>query len=133
MSKNSVNKLSNKQVAITVGVVILVSALAVAGYIYSQQKNAVNSFSQCKDAGGVILQTFPEQCSLNDKTYTDGVSGIDTAGSTSTSAYIGLSEADALAKAKQANKPARVVERDGEPLPVPPTNARLFMIPTSPS
>ena len=32
--------------------------------------------------------------------------------------YVGLSEEDALAKAKSENKPARVVERNGEALPV---------------
>ena len=58
-------------------------------------------------------------CVAPDKTFVN--SGGDNGSVTNTDepkGYVGLSEEDALAKAKSENKPARVVERNGEALPV---------------
>ncbi|HSX44302.1 MAG TPA: hypothetical protein VLE69_03335 [Candidatus Saccharimonadales bacterium] len=36
----------------------------------SSQNNDINSFETCAAAGNPILETFPEQCRANGKTYT---------------------------------------------------------------
>lgn len=69
--------------------------------------------------GKQTAESDPRQCTVNGKTYvqgsTDGGSKTDTG---EPHAYVGLSEEDALNKAKSENKPARVVSRNGEELPV---------------
>ena len=59
------------------------------------------------------MESYPEQCSLGGKTFTD-----DSQLKSSSAAYLGLSEQAALDKAESASTPARVVERDGESLPI---------------
>lgn len=71
----------------------------------------VNSFGSCKEAGGAVMESYPEQCAIYGQTY------VNTA-QLSGGSYIGLTEQAALDKAKSENKPARVVEREGESLPV---------------
>lgn len=72
----------------------------------------INSFDACKDAGGALLQSYPEQCLIYGQTY------VNTAQLNSGSEYVGLSEQAALDKAEAEDKQARVVERDGEPLEI---------------
>ena len=102
--------------AICVAVGIIVVALVVINI--APGKN-VTSYQECKDARGAIAESDPRQCTVNGKTYvqgsTDGGSKTDTG---EPHAYVGLSEEDALNKAKSENKPARVVSRNGEELPV---------------
>lgn len=79
----------------------------------------VRNYAECKDAGGSIAESFPEQCIINGKTY---VNGSATSGNKTNTegpdGYVGLSEQDALDKAQSQNKPARVVERNGEALAI---------------
>lgn len=92
---------------------VLVVTLSVSLIVLvTRPAKVVSSFEQCKAAGGTIMEMFPEQCSINGMNFTD------SAKTSPEDSYIGLSEADALAKAEQAHIPARVVERDGESLPV---------------
>ena len=63
--------------------------------------------------GAVMLSIAPGKSFVN--------SGGDNGNVTNTdepNGYVSLFEEDALAKAKSENKPARVVERNGEALPV---------------
>lgn len=103
-------------VAICVAVGLMVVALVVINI--APGKN-VTSYQECKDAGGDIAESNPEQCTINGKNYvkgsSDGGSKTDTGASDT---YVGLTEKDALARAKNENKPARVVNRNGEDLPV---------------
>ena len=95
----------------------LVCAVAViAAVVVMQEKSDkdINSFQTCKDAGGAILESYPEQCMLNGKSFTNETQSVDSPAN----AYIGLTEQTALDKAQAENKPARIVERDGEPLAV---------------
>lgn len=72
----------------------------------------IDSFDKCKTAGGAILESYPEQCLINGRTF------VNKAQISNGGAYVGLSEQEALDKAKSNNVPARVVERDNESLPV---------------
>ena len=99
-------------VAIVVGgLTVLVIMVVAATKLVAPAKN-IDSFQSCKDAGGVVMETYPEQCSINGKSYTN------TTPKSGESSYVGLSEQAALDKAKSENKAARVVERDGEALAV---------------
>ena len=63
--------------------------------------------------GAVMLSIAPGKTPVNN--------GGDSGNTTSTdepNGYVSLFEEDALAKAKSENKPTRVVERNGEALPV---------------
>lgn len=98
----------------TIAAVAVVTAV-VAGVLLWQpwaDKN-ISDFQSCKNAGGAILESYPEQCTLDGKTFTNEAQSVN-----SSDAYIGLTEQAALDKAKSDNKTARVVERDGESLPV---------------
>lgn len=88
--------------------------VAVAMILLWKPGKDITSFQECKDAGGAIMESYPEQCAINGKSFTNDAQSLNT----DTSAYIGLSEKAALDKAAAANKAARVVERDDEFLPV---------------
>ena len=72
---------------------------------------AISNFEQCREAGGALLETYPEQCMIKGVSYTKDMRPVDA------DTYIGLKEGEALTRAKQSNTPARTVERDGTPLP----------------
>lgn len=94
--------------------VLTVVAVVVAGALLwkpGTDKN-IDNFESCKDAGGAILESYPEQCMLNGKSFTNSA---QVPKSSSGDEYVGLTEQAALDKAKSNNKAARVVERDGEP------------------
>lgn len=93
-----------------VGLVVI--ALGVA--LLLRRPLVISTFAQCEKAGGAILTTYPEQCSIGGATFTN----INHQQTSDGQAYVGLTEEAALAKAAKANTPARVVERDGEALPV---------------
>lgn len=81
-----------------------------------EPKQAITSFRQCQDAGGVIMEIYPEQCAIGGKTF---VNEEQSSGQDVTSQnYEGLGEQEALDTAADENIPARVVERDDEALPV---------------
>ncbi len=95
------------------GVVTLVLAAAVV-ILLLRPVVVVTNFEQCKEAGGTLLESYPEQCQINGATFVDTGADDEVTGN---DGYIGLSEKAALEKAEQANVPARVVERDGKALP----------------
>ena len=94
--------------------VCIVTVIAVAVVVREKSDKDINSFQTCKDAGGAILESYPEQCMLNGKSFTNETQSVDSPAN----AYIGLTEQTALDKAQAENKPARIVVRDGEPLAV---------------
>lgn len=94
-------------------VVLLVIAVVIAAAMIWKSGKNVHNFESCKDAGGAILESYPEQCVLNGKSFTNDRQSIDSR----SGGYVGLPESAALSKAASENKAARVVERDGEALP----------------
>ncbi len=110
---NSVKGTSQRTVwSVTlVGVGALLAALL--AWLLMNPGKIVTNFSECKAAGGQVMESYPEQCSFNGKTFTNA-----SQSKSGTAAYIGLSEQAALDRAKSENTPARVVERNGESLPV---------------
>ena len=94
--------------------VCVVAVIVVVVLMQEKSDKDVNNFQTCKDAGGAILESYPEQCMLNGKSFTNETQSVDSPAN----AYIGLTEQTALDKAQAENKPARIVERDGEPLAV---------------
>ena len=95
-------------------IICIVAVIAVVVLMREKSDKDINSFQTCKDAGGAILESYPEQCMLNGKSFTNETQSVDSPAD----AYIGLTEQTALDKAQAENKPARIVERDGEPLAV---------------
>ena len=100
-------------VLITVGLVLIVGSIVWAVY----EKNAettseIGSFQTCKDAGGRIVESYPEQCFINGRSFTNPNQQVDDSG------YVGLTEDEAQEKASRDGETIRVVERDGESLPV---------------
>lgn len=103
-----------------IGVLIAIVILAgVATYILSLRDSAtISTFAECKAAGGAILETYPEQCRIYGKSYTNQLQPDIQQPKTDGSEYIGMTEEDALEKAKKEQIPARVVERDDEQLAI---------------
>ena len=99
-----------------IAVIAMIVLLAVTIVIFMQLRPSkmVNNFEECRDAGGAIMESYPEQCLLNGKTYVNEQQRpIED-----TSDYIGMTEDNALTRAEKSNISARVVERDGESLPI---------------
>lgn len=90
--------------------------LVAGSFIWLQHDSntSVDNFQTCKDAGGVIAESYPEQCFIDGKSFVNDAQTVDADGSD----YIGLTEQAAFDQAERENKPHRVVERDGESLPV---------------
>ena len=100
------------------GAAVIVLGVSV-GALLMRPVKVVSSFEQCQAVGGALLESYPEQCLIQGATFVNPrPAGTEVQPPTDRSGYVGLSEADALAKAKQAKVPARVVERDDEALPV---------------
>ncbi len=59
-----------------------IAVLAAGAWYYNQQTrkanlNAnINSFEQCRDVGGIILESYPEQCNFQGKTFTREVEPV---------------------------------------------------------
>jgi len=55
-------------------VAFLVILLGVGAWVVfkddSAQNPEVSNFEECAQASGIIMETYPEQCSYNGKTYT---------------------------------------------------------------
>lgn len=96
-------------------VVCLLAAVTIGVLLYVQPsaKVKVDSFKSCKHAGGRIAESYPEQCLYKGKSYVN-----EKQVSSPASDYVGLTEQEALDKAKNENRRARVVMRDGEALTV---------------
>lgn len=96
----------------------VIAVAVVAGILVWQQPwvtRNIDSFQACKNAGGALLESYPERCMLDGKSFTNDA---QVPKSSSGDPYVGLAEQAALDKAKSDNKTARTVERDGESLPV---------------
>ena len=101
---------------IIIGFGVVTAGLAVVIILLLQRPvSVVANFEQCKAAGGALLESYPEQCLIERVTFMNTEQQANNP--SSTHEYIGLTEADALAKAQQANIAARVLERDGQALP----------------
>ena len=99
---------------IAIGLMLIVGSIV--WWVHDEKtdkKSDVNSFQSCKDAGGSIAESYPEQCFIDGKSFTNSDQTL-----TEPQAYVGLTEDEAIDKAKQQGRAARVVERDSEPLPV---------------
>lgn len=101
------NHVTGIVIAAMVGAVVLVTVM-----VLRRPAATVNNFEQCRLAGGALMESYPEQCHINGKTFVNDAQLLDG------SQYMGLTEKAALVKAEQATVPARVVEREGESLPV---------------
>ncbi len=113
--ENKQNVVSVKWAVLTLCFVLVVIMLSVVAASF-QKDDTINSFADCKAAGGMILEKYPEECRINDLAFiNEDQKPLEPA---SADEYVGLQEDEALEKAKQANIPARVVQRDDEPLPV---------------
>lgn len=117
MTRNDTRPNAEKQQAVRWFVVSIAGLVIVVALLLLLQhrsaNDAITTFQACKDAGGTIAESYPEQCFINGKSFTN-----DAQADSEIDQYIGLAEQEALDTAKQNNKTARVVERDGESLPV---------------
>lgn len=115
--------IKQKQVSVK-GAIITLAVLAVgvtAATLYAAQNpiKRVRNFDECIAAGGARLESYPEQCMYNKKSYVNEEQYVPEEPVTSDgSEYIGLSENDAFVLAKESHVTARVVERNGESLPM---------------
>ncbi len=112
-SKNSPKDLSAYVPALILSIVAIV---LVAGAVLlmhpSESKKVITTFAECRAAGGNLMESYPEQCNLDGHTY------VNEKQLSSGNDYVGLSETDALAKAKSEGVAARVVEHDGKSMAV---------------
>lgn len=93
---------------------IAVLCLAAAGLVIlvvTITNKQVSTFDECRNAGGTIGESYPEQCFFRGQAFVNNHATDDIS-------YVGMTEAAALSQAKETNVPARIVERDGESLPV---------------
>ncbi len=114
-STTNQSKASAHQVVVMVlsVVIVLLVILSVALWLRPSSTKVVASFDQCKDAGGALLESYPEQCLINGTSFVNSKQQVSPQES-----YVGMTEEDALAKAAHEKTPARVVQRDGKSLPV---------------
>lgn len=93
-------------------VCVIAAGIAVGVAVRNSRSASIDTYNECKNAGGRIAESYPEQCFIYGRSYVNTISVNDETG------YVGLSEQAARDKAETAGVRARVVERDGEPLPV---------------
>src|SRR5690606_19236307 len=108
--------ISIKWAVATLGVVVIGIIASVAALSMRPDTTEVRNFADCKVAGGIVMESYPERCRLGDATFTneDQVPLEPSAAGK----YVGMTESEALAQAKASDIPARVVQRDDEALPV---------------
>lgn len=94
-------------------VTVLLVILSVALWLRPPSIKVVANFDQCKDAGGALLESYPEQCLINGTTFVNSKQQVSPQ-----EPYVGMTEEDALAKAAHDKTSARVVQRDGKSLPM---------------
>lgn len=113
MSDTKLKRSSLWLLLFVVGAIIV--AIIVLMIVFAKQSTpSASDFASCKSAGGSILESYPERCVLNGQSFTNEDQTIVP----SSQEYVGLSEEAAMSKASQAGKAARVVQRNGEDLPV---------------
>lgn len=118
MARKDVRQVAWKRAVLLLCVVLGIAILGAVLVNIAPSKN-VQNYDECKTAGGSIAESYPEQCIINGKTYLQGSTTPSSKTNTDNpDGYVGLSEEAALGKAKSENKPARVVKRNGEALPV---------------
>lgn len=96
--------------------VVLFVGVAIAFVVVMRQnaaQKAVTNFQTCEAAGGIIAESYPEQCMIYGRTYVNEEQVVSSSGD-----YIGLSERQAFTKAEDEGRTVRVVAREGESLPV---------------
>jgi hypothetical protein len=100
--------------------VLALIGMTIMMLLWRPGKQTVTNFQECKDAGGAIMESYPEQCMVDGKSFTNSVQAQPKPqpDPTRNGRYVGLSERTALDKAEAAGKNARIVERDGVYLPV---------------
>ena len=106
--------------------VLALIGMTVGMLLVKPDMHMVTNFQECKDAGGAIMESYPEQCMIDGKSFTNSTQTqsepkpdpMPKPGTTKDGKYVGISERAALDKAKAACKNARIVERDGIYLPV---------------
>lgn len=106
-------KPSFKWALLTLGIVFVVVGANVI-VLSMRPDRKVTNFEECIQAGGARLESYPEQCLYDGTTYMNK----EQLPPTKESGFIGMKEDEALRTAKENHIIARVVERDGEALPV---------------
>ncbi len=108
------NSKSEKSIWILVAIVLaLVAAGVITVWSRTTSRLPINSFQACKDAGGMIAESYPEQCFIDGTSFVNDKQALKPADD-----YVGLSEQAALDKAMAENRLARVVQRDDESLAI---------------
>jgi hypothetical protein len=110
-SKQPINK--RRALVFTAVILLAIALLGILAGIIISKKDATN-FKDCANAGGTVMESYPERCTINGKTFTNESQSVETTGE----AYVGLSEEAALNKAADAGRAARVVKRDNQELPI---------------
>ena len=108
---------------VLIGVIIVGVALLIAAALFIMQRRTaaeVTDFDSCVAAEGTVMESHPEQCHHDGETYVNEAqqNDEDVVSGEGADDYIGLTEEEALEKARNEGVTARVVERDGESLPV---------------
>ena len=68
---NSVKSMSKRSVwTITLAGIGALIAVVIA-WVFMNPGTNVTNFTECKAASGRVMETYPEQCSFNGKTYTN--------------------------------------------------------------
>lgn len=112
------NTVSAKWAVVTLCIAAVLVGVSVAALSFRPEKKAVTNFDECIAAGGARMESYPEQCLYEGRTYMDGNQQAPAEPIGSGENYVGMTEDDALTLAEKSKTPARVVERDGESLPV---------------
>ena len=110
---NGIKKLKPRLIRLLLIAAACIIVVMILTAIAQPKAVEVHDFESCVQAGGVVTATEPDQCISNGKSFTRTAQN-----STAAEPYIGLPEDQAMAKAHGAGRAARVVERDGEALPV---------------
>ncbi len=73
-TKSTARPTTRTVVIFAVAAVFVVVVLAVWQYV----NRSVGSFQACKDAGGRLLEIYPEQCLYNGKTFTNPLQTVNS-------------------------------------------------------
>lgn len=100
-----------RTLAVLLGSIVVVLTGIIVMLLLRPSVQVVTNYAQCKQAGGALLEIYPEQCLVAGTMFVNKAQTGD-------GSYVGMTEKDALEKAELEKTPARVVERDNEALPV---------------
>ena len=109
---------ASKRGLLIVVTVIAIAVLIAAGVWYVVASSKITNFSQCRDAGGKVIDDTPSQCKIYGKSFSDTKNENNNSSLPDESQYKGLSIDVAIEKAKSDGVPYRIVKRDGESLPM---------------